>query len=81
VDVVDASVTDLYDEMIAAAGERKLWVVGGGNVASQFADAGLPDACGSRLSRLCWAPASRCSPVACHARRCGSPPPCRDPAE
>jgi dihydrofolate reductase len=29
--------------MIAAAGERNLWVVGGGNVASQFADAGLLD--------------------------------------
>ena len=38
-----AAVTDLYDEMIAAAGERNLWVVGGGNVASQFADAGLLD--------------------------------------
>lgn len=44
VKIVNASVTDLYDEMIAAAGERKLWVVGGGNVASQFADAGLLDA-------------------------------------
>jgi dihydrofolate reductase len=41
VKVVNASVTDLYDEMIAAAGERRLWVLGGGNVASQFADAGL----------------------------------------
>ena len=29
--------------MLAAAGERNLWVVGGGNVASQFADAGLLD--------------------------------------
>jgi dihydrofolate reductase len=38
-----AAVTDLYDEMIAAAGERNLWVVGGGNIASQFADAGLLD--------------------------------------
>jgi dihydrofolate reductase len=37
------SVPDLYDEMIAAAGERDLWVVGGGNVASQFADHGLLD--------------------------------------
>jgi dihydrofolate reductase len=43
VKVVNASVTDVYDEMIAAAGEGKLWVVGGGNVASQFADAGLLD--------------------------------------
>jgi dihydrofolate reductase len=41
--ITSAAVTDLYDEMIAAAGDRKLWVVGGGNVASQFADAGLLD--------------------------------------
>ena len=39
----NAPVTDLHDEMIAAAGDRHLWVVGGGNVASQFADAGLLD--------------------------------------
>jgi dihydrofolate reductase len=41
--VVSARVPDLYDELVAAAGERNLWVVGGGNVASQFADAGLLD--------------------------------------
>jgi dihydrofolate reductase len=41
--IVNAPVTELFDEMIAAAGDRKLWVVGGGNVASQFADAGLID--------------------------------------
>jgi dihydrofolate reductase len=41
--IVDAKIPELYDEMIAAAGERNLWVVGGGNVASQFADAGLLD--------------------------------------
>ena len=29
--------------MLAAAGERDLWIVGGGDVASQFADAGLLD--------------------------------------
>jgi dihydrofolate reductase len=39
--IVEANVGDLYGEMIAAAGERDLWVVGGGNVASQFADEGL----------------------------------------
>jgi dihydrofolate reductase len=38
-----ASVPDALAEMLAAAGERDLWVVGGGNVASQFADAGLLD--------------------------------------
>ena len=41
--IVNAEVADLYDEMIDAAGERNLWVVGGGNVASQFADEGLLD--------------------------------------
>jgi dihydrofolate reductase len=41
--VTGASVEELYEEMVAAAGDRKLWVVGGGNVASQFADAGLLD--------------------------------------
>lgn len=41
--VADAPVTDLYEEMIGAAGGGNLWVVGGGNVASQFADAGLLD--------------------------------------
>jgi dihydrofolate reductase len=43
VKVVGAPVTELHDEMIAAAGERDLWVIGGGNVASQFADEGLLD--------------------------------------
>jgi dihydrofolate reductase len=41
--VVDGEVPDLHEEMVATAGERNLWIVGGGNVASQFADAGLLD--------------------------------------
>jgi dihydrofolate reductase len=41
--VVNAKVRDLYDEMSAAAGELDLWVIGGGNVASQFVDEGLLD--------------------------------------
>jgi dihydrofolate reductase len=41
--IANAAVPDLYDEMIKAAGDRHLWVVGGGNVASQFADEGLLD--------------------------------------
>jgi dihydrofolate reductase len=41
--IANGSVRDLYDEMMEAAGERNLWIVGGGNVASQFADAGLLD--------------------------------------
>jgi dihydrofolate reductase len=41
--VENAAVGELYAEMAAAAGDGALWVVGGGNVASQFADAGLID--------------------------------------
>jgi len=41
--VADATVERLYGEMAAAAGDGVLWVVGGGGVASQFADAGLLD--------------------------------------
>ena len=33
----------LHEEMVAAAGERNVWVVGGGDLAGQFADAGLLD--------------------------------------
>jgi dihydrofolate reductase len=39
----NAGVSSLHGEMMDAAGERNLWVVGGGNVASQFADEGLLD--------------------------------------
>jgi dihydrofolate reductase len=41
--VVNAEAPELIDEMLDAAGERDLWIVGGGNVASQFADNGLLD--------------------------------------
>ncbi len=43
VHVADAEVGDLHEEMLAAAKGKNLWVVGGGNVASQFADDGLLD--------------------------------------
>lgn len=44
-DVTFASgpVAAVYDDLRAAAGERDLWVVGGGDLAGQFADAGLLD--------------------------------------
>ncbi len=41
--ITHAGVAEVHEEMAAAVGERDLWVVGGGNVASQFADAGLLD--------------------------------------
>jgi dihydrofolate reductase len=41
--VVRGSLAEVFDDMVVSAGEGRLWVVGGGNVASQFADAGLLD--------------------------------------
>lgn len=41
--VVGGRVSDLFERLVESAGERSLWVVGGGNVASQFADEGLLD--------------------------------------
>jgi dihydrofolate reductase len=38
---VRGPVADVHAEMLTAAGERDVWVVGGGDLAGQFADAGL----------------------------------------
>ena len=43
VTVTAAEVTEIHDDVVAGAGDRDVWVVGGGNVASQYADAGLLD--------------------------------------
>ena len=37
------SVAEIHDEVMAAAGGKDLWVVGGGNVATQYVEAGLLD--------------------------------------
>ena len=39
--IVSGDVRALNDAIVASAGGRDVWVVGGGNVASQYADAGL----------------------------------------
>lgn len=41
--IVDAEVPELIDELRDAAGDRDIWIVGGGPVASQFAEQGLLD--------------------------------------
>jgi dihydrofolate reductase len=41
--LASGSVGDQWPAMAAAAGDRDVWVVGGGDLAGQFADAGLLD--------------------------------------
>lgn len=41
--VFAGEVTELHPQLVAAAGDRDVWVVGGGVVAAQFVEAGLVD--------------------------------------
>jgi len=38
-----ADIAAVHEEMVGAAGGRNVWIVGGGDLAGQFADAGLLD--------------------------------------
>jgi dihydrofolate reductase len=40
---VSGDVSPVHAEMVAAAGDRNVWLVGGGDLVGQFADAGLLD--------------------------------------
>ena len=43
VEFTTADIATVHEEMVAAAGERNVWIVGGGDLAGQFADVGLLD--------------------------------------
>ena len=43
VEFTSADIATVHEEMVAAAGGRNVWIVGGGDLAGQFADAGLLD--------------------------------------
>jgi dihydrofolate reductase len=43
IEFVNGDVAPVHQQMVEAAGERNIWVVGGGDLAGQFADAGLLD--------------------------------------
>jgi dihydrofolate reductase len=43
IEFISGDVATVHAEMLAAAPDRNIWVVGGGDLAGQFADAGLLD--------------------------------------
>jgi dihydrofolate reductase len=43
VEFTSAEIATVHRELTAAAGDRNVWIVGGGDLAGQFADAGLLD--------------------------------------
>jgi dihydrofolate reductase len=43
IEFTSADVAIVHKEMVAAAGDRNVWIVGGGDLAGQFADARLLD--------------------------------------
>jgi dihydrofolate reductase len=43
IEFTSADIGTVHEEMVAAAAGRNVWIVGGGDLAGQFADAGLLD--------------------------------------
>ncbi len=43
IEFVHGDVSPVHEQMVAAAGDRNRWIVGGGDLVGQFADAGLLD--------------------------------------
>jgi dihydrofolate reductase len=43
IEFTSGDVSSVHEEMRRAAGDRNIWIVGGGDLAGQFADAGLLD--------------------------------------
>jgi dihydrofolate reductase len=43
IEFTSAEIATVHEEMVVAAGERNVWIVGGGDLAGQFADVGLLD--------------------------------------
>jgi dihydrofolate reductase len=43
IEFTSADVATVHEEMVGAAGDRNVWIVGGGDLVGQFADVGLLD--------------------------------------
>jgi dihydrofolate reductase len=47
IEFTSADIATVHKEMVVAAGDRNVWIVGGGDLAGQFADVGLLDELGA----------------------------------
>lgn len=43
IELTSADIATVHEQMVGAAGDRNVWIVGGGDLAGQFADVGLLD--------------------------------------
>jgi len=43
IEFTSADIAAVHKEMVSVAGDRNIWIVGGGDLVGQFADAGLLD--------------------------------------
>ena len=59
---VQGDVRPVHEAMVSAAGDRNIWVVGGGELAGSFADAGLLDDLILGVAPVTWGAGARCSP-------------------
>ena len=65
---VQGDVAPIHADMVEAAGGGNVWIVGGGDLAGQFADADLLDEIQLSIAPVTLGGAHRCCPGACSPR-------------
>ncbi len=63
VEFTSADIAAVHNEMVGAAGGRNVWVVGGGDLAGQFADVGCSTRSSCRLRPSRWVRGRLCCPA------------------
>ena len=71
IEFTSADIATVHKEMVGAAGDRNVWIVGGGDLAGQFADVGLLDEVivYDRAGHTGWGRASAAPPDRAASRR------------